>query len=145
MKKISPNSSPTTSIVWHGIKSSRGLEATIRAEVASLAALWPAMRQCRVVVEQPHQHHRHGRHYQVKVELHVLGRGLAASREPSKDLWRAIEDSFAAMRRQLTGCIARHRELPRRGGTSKKRALASLLDASVPHAEPQWIFDAPPK
>ncbi|MBX7101524.1 MAG: HPF/RaiA family ribosome-associated protein [Myxococcaceae bacterium] len=93
-------------IVWKGFPVSPALEAAIHAELAQLDALFPRITACRVVLDQPHRHHRHGRHFGVKVELTVPGKVLVASRDPAEhdaasDPYVALGEAFSAVRRQL--------------------------------------------
>ena len=93
-------------IVWKGFPVSPALEAAVHAELAQLDALFPRITACRVVLDQPHRHHRHGRHFGVKVELTVPGKVLVASRDPvdhdtALDPYVALSEAFAAVRRQL--------------------------------------------
>ena len=57
-------------------------------------------------VAAPHQHHRKGNHFEVRIELRVPGAELAVSNKPGdinahEDVYVAIRDSFDAMERQL--------------------------------------------
>ena len=97
----------TLHIAWKGLTPSEALEARIRAEAGALTELYDRIVECRVVVEHPNRHHRHGGHYHVKLELAVPNRRLlVVSRDPeqhhkSEDAHVAVAEAFAAVRRQL--------------------------------------------
>ena len=116
--KIAPH------LVWKGMTASAALEERIHEELAQLDGLYPWIIASRVVLEQPHRHHRHGRHFQVKLELTVPGKMLTVARDPvehrnSEDAWASVSEAFATMRRQLEdyarvrrGEVKRHRVRP---------------------------------
>jgi hypothetical protein len=61
---------------------------------------------CRVVIEAPHRHHKHGNLYRVRIALSVPQRELVVDRDQGNqpehaDLHVAIRDGFKALRRQL--------------------------------------------
>ncbi len=96
----------TLHIVWNGLTPSDALEARIRAEAGALTELYDGIVECQVVVERPNRHHRHGGHYQIKLELAVPNRRLVVNRDPeqhhsSEDAHVAVAEAFAALRRQL--------------------------------------------
>ncbi len=93
-------------IVYRGLDSSDALTARIHEELADLDHIWDRITACRVAVELPHQHKRHGRHFQVKVELVVPGKVLVVARDPEahenfEDAFAAVNEAFANLRRQL--------------------------------------------
>ncbi len=61
---------------------------------------------CQVVVETPHQHHRQGNIYHMRINLTLPGKELVIDRSSSQnhsheDLYVVIGDAFAAAQRQL--------------------------------------------
>jgi cold shock CspA family protein len=61
---------------------------------------------CRVTVEAPHRHHRHGKLYDVRIDLSVPGRDVFVGRSgplnhAHEDVYVAIRDAFNAAGRQL--------------------------------------------
>jgi len=109
-------------IVWKGLAPSEALDLRILHELGLLDKIEPRITACRVVIEQPHRHHRHGRHFQVKVEVSVPGRVLVVARDPdehasAEDAHAAVNEAFWAMRRQLEDQVRLRR------GDVKRHAL----------------------
>jgi len=93
-------------IAFHGMSPSPTAEAQIQHRVAELSQFCDRILMCRVSVEAPHQRHRHGNIYHVRVDLNVPGGRIVANREPGQnhaheDLHVAIRDAFDAARRRL--------------------------------------------
>ena len=106
----------TPHIVWRGLDSSAALEQHIRHEVEQMDKAYRRISSCRVVVERPHRHHRHGGHFHIKIEMSVPGRRLTVSRNPaekkeSEDAYAAVNGAFSSMRRQLEDYIRIRRGL----------------------------------
>jgi ribosomal subunit interface protein len=81
-------------------------EARIRERVGRLERHFGSITSCHVFVAAPHQNHRKGNHYEVRIELRVPGAELAISNNPGdvnahEDVYVAIRDAFDAMERQL--------------------------------------------
>jgi ribosome-associated translation inhibitor RaiA len=69
---------------------------------------------CHVVIAQPHRHHRNGRLYSVRVDVHVPGAELIVNRDhhldhAHEDVFMALRDAFAAARRRLEDHVRRLR------------------------------------
>jgi cold shock CspA family protein/ribosome-associated translation inhibitor RaiA len=101
-------------VTLHGIDPSPAIERTLRRKAAWLRRYHPRITACRVTVEAPHRHHRHGRLYSVRVEVTVPGGDLTATRSPSldhthEDLQVAIRDAFDSVRRELMDHARRQR------------------------------------
>lgn len=119
----------TIHITWHGLDASEALEQRIREEVDRLRSIYPRAIACRVVIEQPHRHHRHGSHFVVKVELSVPGKTLVVTRDPAEhrandDAFAACAEAFDALRRQLDEHVRQLREPDSREGRNAKRAAS---------------------
>ncbi len=96
-------------IVWRGMEPSEALEERIAAHVEALGT----QRACRVTVDRPHRHHRHGTHYQVKIEL---GR-VAISHddgEGAEDPYAAVNAAFGKLARRLSAKGPRRRAVMRK-------------------------------
>lgn len=101
-------------ITYRNFPPSETIAAKIRQHVAKLNRFADCITSCRVVVAAPHQHHRQGNIYQVRINLTVAGKELAINRSPSQhhdheNLYVAIRDAFAAAQRQLQSYTAVHR------------------------------------
>ena len=63
---------------------------------------------CRVVVEGPGPHHKHGP-LKVAVELKVPGPNIRVNRQSDEDLFLAIREAFDAAGRRLEDSVRRRR------------------------------------
>jgi hypothetical protein len=102
----------TPKVTFHGILPSPSLEADVRGRIADLEKVFGDIVSCRVAIEMPHRHHRHGGLYRVAVELVVPGDHLVAARSPDQeaahaDARVAIRDAFRAAHRQLEDYVRR--------------------------------------
>jgi ribosome-associated translation inhibitor RaiA len=88
-------------ITFKGLAHSDELEADIRGRAAALERFHPHLHSCRVVVEVPDRHKRHGRRFQVRLDLKVPGTELAVTHQDAEDAPAALRDAFAAAVRQL--------------------------------------------
>ncbi len=105
---------------FRNMEGSLALAARIQEEADKLERYYDRITSCRVVVEAPHRHHRHGEPFHVRIELGVPGKQLVVAHEPAakhedqrewhkhlevqgphKDVSVAIRDAFKAIRRQL--------------------------------------------
>jgi ribosomal subunit interface protein len=86
--------------------TSPAAETRIRERVSRLERHFGAITSCHVFVAAPHQHHRKGNQFEVRIELRVPGAELAISNNPGdssahEDIYVAIRDAFDALERQL--------------------------------------------
>jgi cold shock CspA family protein len=85
--------------------------ATRRA--SKLSELFARMTSCRVVVEAPHRHRRHGNAFRVRVQMAVPGHELVTQRAPDdqhhRDAFAAIDDAFDDAARVLRDYAGRAR------------------------------------
>jgi len=93
-------------ISWRGVPPSPALEADIREKAAKLEQFFNPIISCRVVVEAPQTHRRHGKLYRLRIDVHVPGHTINVSHDPSadhshEDMYVTIRDAFGAARRQL--------------------------------------------
>lgn len=101
-------------IAFLHMEPSEAVKALVEEKVAWLEQSYGRITRCRVVLEAPHRHHRHGNHYQVHLDLSVPGGDIVVNRErpqrdSHQDLYSAIQDAFDAARRQLEEFARRHR------------------------------------
>jgi ribosome-associated translation inhibitor RaiA len=103
---------------------SAAVTAKIEEDASELEKFYDRITSCRVMVEAPHRHHLRGEAFHVRIELGVPGTELVVNHEPAfrsdarhggdegnhkagdvegahKDVYVAVRDAFAAMRRQL--------------------------------------------
>lgn len=88
---------------------SDALDARIRDQAAKLEEFHPNLISCRVTVEELDRRQAQGRQFQVRVDAHVPGREIAASRDHHEDVYVALRDAFAALTRQLEEDIRERR------------------------------------
>jgi ribosome-associated translation inhibitor RaiA len=73
-----------TQVTFRGIEHSDALEADIHSRVAWLEQFFDGLVGCKVLVEVPHRHRQHDRHFHIRISLTVPGRPpLVVSHEPS--------------------------------------------------------------
>ena len=94
-------------IAFVDTQRSPAVEADVRNRVTKLERLCDRITSCHVFVAAPHQHHRKGNQFEVRIELRVPGTELAVSNQPGDsnahfDVHVAVRDAFDAMERQLT-------------------------------------------
>lgn len=116
---------------FRNMERSDVVEADIRRHAEKLEQFFEGITSCRVVFEAPHQHHRQGKLYHVRILLSVPGRELVADREPAEhhaheDAHVTVRDAFKAMRRQLEDCV---REM--RGEVKRQTSLPHGRDVRL--------------
>jgi len=113
-------------ITFRDMPPSEALETRIREKVAKLEKFHPHITSCRVTVEESHRHQNQGRHFGVKVEVHVPGgQPVVASLKHDEDVYVALRDALGAVRRRLEeglretrGAVKAH-ETPRHGKVAR--------------------------
>jgi ribosomal subunit interface protein len=89
-------------ITFRDMSPSDALEARIRDQAAKLEKFHSNITSCRVTVEESRKHHSQGRHFGVRIEVHVPGgEPLMATLKHDEDVYVAVRDAFGAVRRQL--------------------------------------------
>lgn len=101
-------------ITFHNIDPSPSMEAEIRRRAERLERFAADIVSCRVTVEAPHKHHRHGRLFRVSVDVRLPGSEIVVNRGPSEhhaheDVYVAIRDAFRAARRQVQDAVRKRR------------------------------------
>ena len=101
-------------LTFHGFQPSEAVEARIRQRAEKLFRRHARITECRVVVEAPHRHHRHGKLYQLRIDLVVPGGELvinsaAHDKHAHEDVYVAIRDAFDAMDRKLEQFVSRRK------------------------------------
>lgn len=94
------------SITFRNVDRSEWIEQDVRGYVDKLDEICDRITSCKVVIEAPHKHHRHGNLYRVQVHVSVPRKELTVNRDKADhpehaDLHIAIRDAFHAMRRQV--------------------------------------------
>lgn len=103
-------------IAFHNLNRSEAVTELIEEKVAWLERFYNRITSCRVVVEEPHRHHRQGNSYVVRIELSVPGSQIVINREMEKDSEiqdpeGAIREAFEVARRRLEEFGRQQKEL----------------------------------
>jgi len=101
-------------ITFHDVPHSDGVEQYVRTRAAKLDTLATRVTGCRVVLEAPHRHARHGEHYHVHVDVTLPGGEVVAARSPDgaktyEDLHAAVDATFDDVERRLQDFVRRQR------------------------------------
>jgi ribosomal subunit interface protein len=89
-------------ITFRDMPPSEALEARIRQKAERLEKFHPHITSCRVTVEELHRHQNQGRHFGVRVDVHVPGgQPVVASLKHDEDVYVALRDAFGSVRRRL--------------------------------------------
>lgn len=114
-------------VIFRNMDPSPAIEDKIRKEGKKLMRYYDHVISCRVAIELHHRHHHKGKLYHVRIDLTVPNAELVANREPPQDhtledVYVAIRDAFAAIKRQLQDYVrkqrgdVKHHESPLHGG-----------------------------
>ena len=119
-------------ISFHNLPHSSVIETAIHEAAARLEASHDRIVSCRVIVDQPHKHHKEGNPYQVRIDLKVPGAELVVKREPAEGgapgaLDAAVHEAFDEMQQQLDAF------------TSRRRGFVKTHE-SAPHARVVRLF-----
>ncbi len=101
-------------IRFHNMEPSPAIERAIRERAAKLEQFADDITSCRVAVEAPHKHHRHGKLFAVTIDVRLPGGEVVASRDPAahhshEDVYVSLRDAFRAVRRQLQDYVRERR------------------------------------
>jgi ribosomal subunit interface protein len=119
-------------ITFRNMPASTVLEDHIHEKAAKLDQFYDRIMGCHVVVEAPHQHHRQGKLFHVRIEMILPGGELIVNRDPAQkhsheDVYVAIRDSFDAAKRQLQDYVRRHYTQTRVHEPTQDIAIVSKL------------------
>jgi cold shock CspA family protein len=113
-------------VSFDGIPLDERVRATAYDHIDELEQKYGRITGCHVVIAQPHQHHRRGRIYSVRIDLVVPGGEIVVNRDHDldhahEDVYVALRDAFMAARRRLEDRVRRVRgatkqHLPRAEG-----------------------------
>ena len=97
-------------VTFREVPHSDAIEAYVRRKAEKLPTFYDRITSCRVAIESPHNHRRHGKLYRVRVDMGVPGTELVAGDDPRfDDAYAAIDDAFDAARRLLLDWVQRRR------------------------------------
>lgn len=93
-------------VTFRDMPSSDAVIAAAQRWANRIGKLDTRIERCSVVIDRPHQHHRQGQQFRVRIELVRPDRSITVARDPGldgahEDVYVAIADAFRATRRQL--------------------------------------------
>lgn len=94
-------------IAFREIEHSDAVEARVREKVAELEQWAPQLTRCRVTISAPHQRHRKGTLYSVRVDLRMSNAELAVSRQHRYDHAHEVYTWRFATRLQPSGASSK--------------------------------------
>ena len=102
-------------VTFRALSPSPSIDQHVRRRVAKLDTFYERIMGCRVVVEVPHRHHKHGKRYHVRIDITVPGHELVVGRNPSEnlnheDVHAAIDDAFDDAERMVEDHARRLRQ-----------------------------------
>ena len=113
-------------VAFKGMEPSPALEARIREKAMRLERFAPDITRCRVTVEAPHRHHRHGRLFEVHVEVTAARGEAVATRSRPDD--HTHEDAHAAVRDAFDAAVRRLEDLVRQRSDFARVRLADATE-----------------
>lgn len=91
-------------VTFRDIPPSPALSAHVERRAAKLDTYFDRIVRCHVVVEADHRHSKHGQNFHVRIDLHVPGKELVVSKNPSdskEDPYATIDAAFGDAERVL--------------------------------------------
>jgi len=137
-------------VVFLHMRRSAAAEANIRTRAEELAALFPSITRCRVLVEVPARHHTTGKRFRVRIELVMrrredivvergpAGRGtIGADDQPARHKADEVDGAFTDIAVVVHGAFDAARKRlqtleQRRRATARSRALKAKARADRP-------------
>jgi len=125
-------------IAFHNLDCSEAIRELIEERVGWLERFYDRIIGCRVVVEEPHRHHRQGNLYRVRIDLTVPGAEIVVSHEPPghpesrarfETLDGTIRHAFDNARRKLEEHVRRHRNEVKNHDTLPRASVSRLFGA----------------
>jgi ribosomal subunit interface protein len=105
-------------LVFRGMGPSDALAARIREHATKLERFGVPIISCHVAVDLPHKRHQKGKHFHVRITVHVPGHELVVDRAPEahsahEDAYLAVNEAFRAAQRMIRDHAQRMRRLER--------------------------------
>ncbi len=69
-------------VAYRHLRSSPAVTELVQEKVRKLEHFFDRITACTVMLEVPDRHHRQGKHYRVRIEMHVPGETLVVGRDP---------------------------------------------------------------
>jgi cold shock CspA family protein len=102
-------------IAFRNTETDPHLEAAVRRRAEQLDRFCDHIMGCRVLVDVPHKHHKHGNQYHVRLDITVPGEEIVVNREAAehtvaRDPDMAIREAFDTAGRLLEEYVRRRRK-----------------------------------
>jgi cold shock CspA family protein len=119
-------------ITFHNVSRSAVIEASVSEGIARLESTHRRITGCRVIIDQPHRHHREGNPFEVRIDLRVPGRELAVKRRRAVnlglgDVSTLVHDAFDEILRQLEEFVQCRRRLVKAHQPTPRARVARLF------------------
>lgn len=93
-------------IIFRNLHHSNNVENLVRNKVDWLESYCNNIIKCRVTIEVPHRHHKHGNLYLIRLHITVPNKEIIVNKEQIKnpqykDIHTALHDAFDTAKRQL--------------------------------------------
>ena len=96
-------------IQFHGMLPSDSLTHSATEHAHKLVAFASDIMACRVSLDQAEKHQHQGRPYSVRIDLTLPGHELVVNRVQHEDVYVALREAFANMKRQLEDVVRKRR------------------------------------
>jgi len=110
---------PPIHITYRGLDPSDALNRLIHDEAAKLGKFFDGIVTCRIAIDRPDGHHRHGAPYHVHVTVVVPGAELAATSDEivtQNDPALSVRDAFRRAKRRVREYASRKHDPHGRAG-----------------------------
>jgi len=99
-------------ITYRGMPHSPAMDARIDELAGRLEELNDRITSCHVVVGESDRHKTKGNLFEIRVDVHIPGREIVATRQQNEDAYVAIADAFRVIERKLEVSVRRRRNDP---------------------------------
>ena len=96
-------------ITYRGMPHSEAMDARIVQYARKPEAAHPRVTMCHVIVGESDRRKQQGNLFEVRIDVHVPGHEIVASRKEHEDAYVAMHEAFTAVHRQLEQDIERQR------------------------------------
>ena len=118
-------------ITYRGMAHSPAFDDRIRELAGKLEEFNPKITSCHVIVDESDRHKRKGKHFEVRVDVHVPGSEIVASQKDNEDPYVAATDAFHVVMRQLDEALDKRRgETKRHHGLGDAAILPELREST---------------
>lgn len=104
------------------------LEGEVHRHVSKLERIYPRLSSCRVAIDRPHNRHRTGDAYRVRIDLRIPGRELTVTRRTGATPLSAVQSAFNAAIRRLDGGAEKKRIVPRQPRARPARGRVTKIE-----------------